>query len=120
LYYRYQRRVVAKARSKSTCLTNKAPAGTQGKNESDLNADTCCLGCNFAILNYTNRQADFYTYDSNYTPVNNVPIVSGATAWTHPSTHKTVLLVLNESLYFGNALNHSLINPNQIQHNDID
>ena len=99
---------------------NEAPAGTNGQNESDSNADTCCLGCNFAILNYTNRQADVYAYDSNYVPVNNIPIVFGAMAWTNPTTKETVILVFHESLYFGIALNHSLINPNQVRHHGID
>ena len=108
------------ARSKSTWLMNEAPVGTNGQNESDSNADTCCLGCNFAVLNYTNRQADVYAFDSNYAPVNNIPIVSGATAWTNPTTKETVILVFHESLYFGIALGHSLINRNQVHHHGID
>ena len=61
-----------------------------------------------------------YAYDSSYAPVNNVPIVSGVTAWTNPPTQETILLVFHESLYFGHALDHSLINPNQVRHNHID
>ena len=33
------------------------------ENECDMNADTCCLGSNFTILEYTRRTADVYTYD---------------------------------------------------------
>ena len=51
-------------------------------NESDSNADTCCLGKNWTILNYTSRTADVYPYDNAYTPMKDVPIVSGATAYT--------------------------------------
>ena len=98
----------------------ESPAGTLGANELDSNADTCCLGCNFVIMNYTNRQADVYAYDSKHAPVTNIPIVSGATAWTNPNTRETILLIFHESLFFGSSLDHSLLNPNQIRHNCID
>ena len=52
--------------------------------------------------------------------MSNVPIVTGATAWTDPSDNKTYILVFHESLYYGTKLNHSLINPNQVRHNGID
>ena len=91
-----------------------------GTNESDSNADTCCLGTNFIVLSYTQRTADVYAYDATYAPMSNVPIVTGATAWTDPMDNKTYILVFNESLYYGTKLKHSLINPNQIRHNGID
>jgi hypothetical protein len=93
-------------------------AGTVGKNESDSNADTCCLGANFIILRYTQRTADVYPYDSSYSPMTNVPIVTGATAWTDKSDNRTYILIFNESLYYGKKLNHSLLNPNQIMNNE--
>ena len=74
--------------------------GTSALNESDTNADTCCLGQNFAILAYTNRTADVYPYDSSYEPILNVPIVSGATVYRHENG-KSYLLVINEALYYG-------------------
>ena len=84
-------------------------------NECDSNADTCCLGNNFRILNYTRRVADVYAYDKSIKPMEGVPIVTGATAWTDPSTNITHLLVFHESLYYGAKLDHSLINPNQVR-----
>lgn len=106
--------------STSTSQITEPKAGTVGINESDSNADTCCLGSNFIILRYTQRTADVYPYDSSYTPMTNVPIVTGATAWTDPYDNKTYILVFNESLYYGTKLDHSLLNPNQIRHNGID
>ena len=50
----------------------------------------------------------------------NVPIVTGATAWTDKMDNTTYILVFNESLYYGTTLNHSLINPNQLRHNGVD
>ena len=55
-------------------------AGTVAENECDTNADTCCLGKNFVILEYTQRTADVYAYMKDITPIVGVPIVSGATA----------------------------------------
>jgi hypothetical protein len=68
----------------------------------------------------TQRTADVYPYNSSYEPLLNVPIVTGATAWTCPSTRTTYILLFNEALYYGNKLDHTLLNPNQVRHNGID
>jgi len=47
-----------------------------------------------------------------------VPIVSGATTYHHPNG-SSYILVINEALYYGKKLTHTLINPNQIRHNGI-
>jgi hypothetical protein len=94
-------------------------AGTYAHNECDTNADTCCLGKNFVIVEYTRRAADVYSYDKSIKPIENVPIVSGATAWDDPMTGETFILIINEALYYGNKLDHSLINPNQVRHYGI-
>jgi hypothetical protein len=60
--------------------------GTSANNESDTNADTCCLGTNFIILSRSTRTADVYSYDTSVEPIHNVPIVTGATAWTDYAT----------------------------------
>ena len=99
--------------SKNYQSFKSAPPNTQAWNETDNNADTCCLGKNFVVLQYTERSADVYPYNSSYEPLQNVPIVSGATAWDDPSDGKTWILVINEGLYYGTQLDHSLINPNQ-------
>lgn len=89
-------------------------------NECDTNADTCCLGKNFVILRHTNRTADVYAYDTSYAPIEGVPIVSGATLYVDKMTGLSYILIINEALYYGNKLDHSLINPNQIRHFGID
>ena len=89
--------------------------GVQASNECDTNADTCCLGKNFVILEYTQRTADVYAYDKSIKPIENVPIVSAATAWDDPITGQTYIIVINEALYYGTKLDHSLINPNQVR-----
>jgi hypothetical protein len=91
------------------------PEHTVADNECDTNADTCCLGKNFIVLQPTFRTADVYAYDTSIAPIENVPIVTGATAYDDAVTNKTYILVFNEALYYGEKLDHSLINPNQIR-----
>ena len=91
----------------------------EARNECDTNADTCCLGANWIILHHTTRTADVYPYDKSYQPVENVPIVTGATAYDDPVSGATFILVINEGLFYGSKLDHSLINPNQIRANGI-
>ena len=93
-----------------------AKPSTSAWNEADSNADTCCLGKNFIVLEYTQRTADVYPYDTSYSPLTNVPIVTAATAWDDPSNNTTWLLIVNEGLFYGDKLDHSLLNPNQIRH----
>ena len=90
--------------------------GIIAANECDSNADTCCAGTNFVVLRYTHRTANVYPYDTSYKPITNVPIVTAATAWTNPLTDETVILVLNECLYYGAKLPHTLWNPNQLRY----
>ena len=102
-----------------TASSNEPKPGEQANNECDTNADTCCLGKNWVVLAYTQRAADVYSYDTSSKPIEGVPIVTGATAWTDPNTGDTYILVINEALYYGTKLDHSLINPNQIRHYGI-
>ena len=88
-------------------------------NKGDTNTDTCCLGANFSIINLTRQVAEVFSYDSNAKPTENVPIASGATAYNFPMTHKTWILIINEALYYGPKLDHSLLNPNQLRHYGI-
>ena len=95
-----------------------SPIGTKAFNEADSNADTCCLGANFTVLHYTNRTADVYPYDASYEPVKSVPIVTGATTYHHPNG-QAYIIIINEALFYGNKLDHSLINPNQVRFNGV-
>ena len=76
------------------------PVNTAANNECDCNADTCCLGKNFVVLQATYRTADVYAYDSSIKPLENVPIVTGATAYDDPVSGNTFILVFNESLLY--------------------
>ena len=61
----------------------------------------------------TPRTANIYPYYTSYKPLYNVTIVPGATTSMDNITVNSFIMVVNEALYYGNKLNHSLINPNQ-------
>ena len=54
-------------------------------NEADANSETCCLGTDFIPLAHTNISADLYPYNDAYNSIENLPIVSGDTAYNHPN-----------------------------------
>ena len=83
-------------------------------NKSDTNVDTCCLGINLCILGYTTRTADVFVYELHIKPVVTIPIVTGTTAVS------AVIIIFNESLYYVEKPDHSLINPNQVYHYGLD
>jgi hypothetical protein len=84
--------------------------------ELDSHADTVDLGSNCIVLHYNTRECNVSPYRDAYDAIPNVPIVTGATAWTFPQTGETFILVFNEALWMGSVLNHSLLNPNQLRY----
>jgi hypothetical protein len=85
-------------------------------NELDSHADTCALGSNFVPLHYTGRVCDVSPYNSTYDPERDVPIVTGATAYTDQHTGQVFISVINEALWFGDRLSNFLINSNQLRY----
>ena len=61
---------------------------------------------------------DVRGFHDNFEPIRDVPIDQVATAFRdeHGATN---ILIINEALYFGPEMDHSLINPNQIRHHGI-
>jgi hypothetical protein len=86
----------------------------------DTHADTCVLGINFIVLEYSDRVCDVYPYSQEYDAGKYVPIVRGATAVQDQDTGETHIMIINEGLWYGNRMNHSLINPNQLRHFQIE
>ena len=106
------RRMISRVQYKPT-----SPDSTiVGNIELDSHADTCVLGQNFIVLNYTSRVTDVYGYSKELGAITDIPIVTGATAVDHPVTGETMILVVNEALWYGSRLDHSLLNPNQLRH----
>jgi hypothetical protein len=83
--------------------------------EFDTHADTCALGRNFVPLYYTGRVCDVSPYNADhYESEKDVPIIAGGTAYTCQDSGQTYILVVNEGLWLGPKLSHSLLNPNQL------
>jgi Reverse transcriptase (RNA-dependent DNA polymerase) len=85
----------------------------QGRVEIDNHADTHALGRNCLVIYETGRTCSVSPYTSSYAPMTSVPIVTAATAYDNPETGETIILVFNESVYLGNVLENTLLNPNQ-------
>ena len=87
---------------------------TSGRIELDSHADTIVLGSNCVILHHTGKVCEVSPYSDDYEAIKNVPVVCGATLWTDTVDNQEYILVFNESLWMGDSLTHSLINPNQL------
>ena len=63
-----------------------------------LHVDTIVLGSNAIIMSYTDRECDVPRYADTYKSIVNVPIVTGASAFTSPQTGVTYILVFNKEI----------------------
>ena len=86
------------------------------KSELDSHADTHVAGSNCRVLSYTGKECDVSPYRDDYKSISNIPIVTAATAWQSQSTGQVYIIVLDESLWMGNSMETTLINPNQCRH----
>ena len=83
--------------------------------ELDSHADTTCFGSNFTLVYSTDQRCDVAPYSSEYKAMEDIPIVGAATAYDDQTTGQTTILLFHQGLWFGNKLDHSLINPNQLR-----
>ena len=81
-----------------TRLYSDPPENTAASNECGTNADTCCFGTNFVVLQQTYRTADVYAYDSSMAPIENISVVSAATAYDDSVSGDTFILVFHKDL----------------------
>ena len=92
------------------------PRGVVTTCEMDNHADTTCCGPNFVPLSETQYYCSVRPFTDSYEAMSNIPVCTCATAITVPATGETMILVFHQSLFFGDQLDHSLINPNQVRH----
>ncbi len=88
----------------------------QGRIELDTRADTCVAGKNFRLTETTGETVDVTPFSPEHEAIGDVPIGTVETAYTSPETGETIILVGHQHLYFGDRMNHSLWNPNQLRH----
>jgi hypothetical protein len=54
-------------------------------------------------------------YTDAYEAMKSVPIVQAATAYDNPETGETTILIMNEAIWMGGKMDHTLVNPNQLR-----
>ena len=94
--------------------------GREARCELDTRADTTCAGINCRPIYYTGQHCEAYGFHGDLSPINNVPIATVATEWSDHHTGESYIIIINEVLYFGDSMDHSLVNPNQIRAFGID
>jgi hypothetical protein len=87
--------------------------------ELDLHADTVVAGSACRVMEYTKHSCDVYPYSNNYEPISNVPVAKVITAYDHPTTGETFILVFGQALYMGDKMRHTLICPNHARANGV-
>jgi len=87
--------------------------------EVDSRADTCCAGATFYLVEETDRTADVEGFHEDLWKLKNIPIGTCYTAIDHPGLQETIIGVFHECLYFGDRMEDSLINPNQLCANGL-
>ena len=90
-------------------------ADREGRIELDTRADTCVAGKNFRVIELTGETVNVTPFSDEYEAIGDVPVATVATAYTCPKTGETVILIGHQHLLFGERMNHSLWNPNQLR-----
>lgn len=88
--------------------------GTYGRNEMDSHADTSCAGKNWRLLEVSNEVCEVLPFLESYGPVQDIQVGRCGTVWTDDYGND-YLLVADQMLWFGELMENSLINPNQIR-----
>jgi hypothetical protein len=83
--------------------------------ELDSHADTIVCGSNCTIMHFTGKECDVSPYTDTYEAIKSVPIVQAATAYDNPDTGETTILIMNEAIWMGDKMDHTLVNPNQLR-----
>ena len=65
------------------------------------------------VIEQTGNVVDKNGFHPELDKIANIPIVQMAPAYGHKN-EGTLILIFNQSLYFGKKMKHSLINPNQL------
>ena len=80
----------------------------------DTYAGICCAGADWTPMHYTGEICEVYPFLYTYAPVQKIPVAQCFIVWMDEEG-KEYLLVGYEMIWFGTALEKSLINLNQIR-----
>ena len=67
-------------------------------------------------MQYSGRECDVSPYMDDYEAIKSFPIATAGTPWTSTENGETYILVFHEGLWMGDQMEHSVLNPNQLQH----
>jgi hypothetical protein len=87
--------------------------------ELDSHADTTVAGSSFRVIKFTDKSCDVFPFSDQYSPMEKVPVAKVGTAYDHPITGETYILIFGQALYLGDQLEHSLICPDQVRQNGV-
>ncbi|KAI2493496.1 hypothetical protein MHU86_21046 [Fragilaria crotonensis] len=76
-------------------------------------------GRNTLLVSDEGRQVTVHPYSGEYKPIPDVSIATVATLWIHPTDGQPYILIINEALYFGDRVDVTLLNPNQLRANGV-
>ena len=82
--------------------------------EIDNHADTICFGRNFRPSYFTSQVCTVSPFLDSYDSKTNIPICTAITA-VDLDDGSTILLEAGQGLYFGDEMDRSLLNPNQLR-----
>ncbi len=63
----------------------------------------------------TGKMAHFSPFTLELSQMKDLPVVKAAFPYDDSGTGETFIVIINQALYFGNALSHILLNTNQMQ-----
>jgi len=109
-------RVISHVRKKASSLRHEI---IHGNCELDSHADTSVAGPNCIVLEYTEQVVNVSAFSERLETVENIPIVTAATAIDNPKTGETTILVIGQAIYMGEKVQNTLLCPNQMRANGI-
>ena len=77
-------------------------------------ADTIVCVSKCIVMDFTSKKCDAGPYSNTYKTLKSVPIVQVATAYNNPDTGETTIQILDEAIWVGDIMDHTLVNPNQL------
>lgn len=83
--------------------------------ELDTYADTCGVNNVACILECTGQVAEVSGFVNSLETIQDIPIVKATVAYDYPESGETIILVINQALYYDNQLDNILLNPNQMR-----
>ena len=115
--------IIAKATCRQTQPQHNALSSKEMKDGCRLGidswADTTCAGKHAFVESYVEGKIVNATgFSSSLGSIDNLPIVNAIYAYDYPNGD-TILLVVDNAIYFGSLMDDSLLNPIQCFENDV-